>query len=265
MTDPNLTQYGLPRPTVDERLGLALYGDDFGAGELEIWFRNEENGYFHLQGTEYASNNEGGFEYLAADTFHFYDRLEDRHFPTCLALGCADGADVSCLATKVDRFVAIEPARKWWREMIGGKPSQYHAPCTDGSFELPDASIDLATVYGVLHHIPHVSATMAELGRVLKPGGILLLREPIVSMGDFTRPRPGLTAHERGIPEPLLDRMFAENRIAVRYKARTRFNALFHLLAKLGANSNSRLAVRIDALLCRLTGFNKRYCRTRSW
>ena len=32
----------------------------------------------------------------------------------------------------------------------------------------------------------------------------MLIREPIASLGDFTKPRPGMTANERGIPVKLM-------------------------------------------------------------
>jgi hypothetical protein len=57
--------------------------------------------------------------------------------------------------------------------------------------------------------IPNVSHVVAELVRVLKPGGHLLLREPIVSMGDWRGWRSGLTQNERGIPVSHFDTIFA--------------------------------------------------------
>jgi hypothetical protein len=39
-----------------------------------------------------------------------------------------------------------------------------------------------------------------QLIRVLDTNGCLLLREPIISMGDWRKPRRGLTKNERGIP-----------------------------------------------------------------
>ena len=59
---------------------------------------------------------------------------------------------------------------------------------------------------GVLHHVPTVGRVIGELARVLRPGGRMIVREPMVSMGDFRQPRPGLTARERGIPRALMRR-----------------------------------------------------------
>ena len=69
----------------------------------------------------------------------------------------------------------------------------------------------LVTCFGVLHHIPNVSFVMSELGRVLEPGGVMLLREPVISMGDWRKPRRGLTKRERGIPLHLLQRIAVES------------------------------------------------------
>jgi len=41
----------------------------------------------------------------------------------------------------------------------------------------PDASFDAAFVFGVLHHVPDWQAALAELARVLRPEGVLLVEE----------------------------------------------------------------------------------------
>ncbi len=38
-----------------------------------------------------------------------------------------------------------------------------------------DASFDLVVSVGVLHHVPHIEAAIAEIHRVLKPGGVIIL------------------------------------------------------------------------------------------
>src|SRR5690606_11406901 len=64
---------------------------------------------------------------------------------------------------------------------------------------------DLVTCFGVLHHIPNVSHVMKEIHRTMRKDGLLLLREPIVSMGDWRQPRHALTKNERGLPESFLN------------------------------------------------------------
>lgn len=261
--DSALSHFGLPMPSAAELAGTELYGDGFSSDEIGIWFRNEEDGFFQLRQTVYKSADEGDFIYAAADTFHFYEHLGDRHFDTCLALGCADGRDIEALSDRVGKFIAIEPARKWWKDSIGGRPAEYRMPSLEGKLDVPDASVDLVTVFGVLHHIPNVSAVVGELARVMKPGAIMLVREPIVSMGDFTKPRVGLTAHERGIHWRVQTRMYADAGLRVKRRAFTRTNAVLGALKRFGIDSNTRFAVAVDALASRVLAFNQRYWRTR--
>ncbi len=76
----------------------------------------------------------------------------------------------------------------------------------------------------------------------------MLLCEPIVSMGDWTHPRPGLTRHERGIPLSLLEGACLAAGFGTSHKSLSLFPALPKLAAKLGiATYNSRLLTRQDS------------------
>jgi len=50
---------------------------------------------------------------------------------------------------------------------------------------LPDASIDAAVLRSVLVHVPDAGLVVRELGRVLRPGGRLSLREPLNRAGTY--------------------------------------------------------------------------------
>lgn len=47
--------------------------------------------------------------------------------------------------------------------------------CDATSLDFPDGAFDVVYSFGVLHHIPEVEKAVAEIRRVLKPGGDLLL------------------------------------------------------------------------------------------
>jgi ubiquinone/menaquinone biosynthesis C-methylase UbiE len=57
---------------------------------------------------------------------------------------------------------------------------------SDGATGLPDASIDVALLYDVLHHLARPAEVLAELHRVLKPGGTLSVSDHHLAEDDIT-------------------------------------------------------------------------------
>jgi ubiquinone/menaquinone biosynthesis C-methylase UbiE len=104
----------------------------------------------------------------------------------------------------------VEPSDNLVNNQIGNLIPKYIKPSIEGRLPLDEDSIDLITCFGTLHHIPNVSFVLSEIVRVLKPNGHLLLREPIISMGDWQKPRVGLTKNERGIPVSFFDSEFCK-------------------------------------------------------
>lgn len=77
--------------------------------------------------------------------------------------------------------------RSWWpeAEVVAVEPSAamreraVFAPVTAGdaaSIPLPDGSVDVVWLSTVIHHIPDLPAAAREIRRVLKPGGVVLVR-----------------------------------------------------------------------------------------
>jgi 2-polyprenyl-3-methyl-5-hydroxy-6-metoxy-1,4-benzoquinol methylase len=238
--------------------GALLYGDDLDEPGIRQWYEQEEHGYYALAQTysNYA------YSYHALNRFQSYRFLTARYH-CCLALGCATGDDIGPLAPLVDRFVAIEPAERWWSTQINGTPVEYRKPSILGDISMPRASVDLVVCLEALHHIPNASYVLSEMARVLRPGGQMILREPICTMGDWRMPRRGLTPNERGFPPAWLD---AQTRLAglrvlrkryCSFPLTTRLARLFHLEP---AYNHAGL-VRLDALLSWLTKWNLHYHR----
>jgi SAM-dependent methyltransferase len=244
---------------IDEYLsGARLQGDDFDDDQLRGWFEAERTGYFDVD--PHAQDRP---QYEALHELALYRFVPQRQLGLCLALGTAAGNDVAPLAPLVDRFYCIEPARTFWRERIGGKPATYVEPSLRGQIGLPDASAGAAVAIGVLHHIPNVTEVVTELGRVLAPGGVLLVLEPAVSMGDWRRPRSGLTAQERGIPPRIM--LSAIERAGLHPLRVTwcDFPPVPRIGRLLGVRVyQSRLWTRMDLALSALTRWNHRYHRT---
>jgi len=247
-------------PPTPELLGHRLHGEGLDDASLEAWFADEEEGYASMVG---GGEDNGGVG--LSNRIHAFRYLGDRRFDCCLALGAASGREYAPLAGRVDRFVAIEPGRRFWQPTIAGAPADYRAPTLRGTIDLPDGACDLAGSFGVLHHIPNVSEVLGELARVTRPGGWLVLREPIASLGDFRLPRHGLTRNERGIPPRLMERMLAEAGFAVRARRYVSFPGGDTVVRRLGVTKpwDRRWFVRLDHALSTLTAWNARYWRPR--
>jgi SAM-dependent methyltransferase len=251
-------------PSISEFLtGDRLYGDDFTPTQIAQWFDDEQHGYFDL--VEAGGRNEYGYDEI--NRVHGFSALGGQHFKLCIALGCADGADVVPMAPQIDRFYCVEPARQWWKDSLNGTPAQYVAPVPSGDLALPDGAADLAISLGVLHHIPNVSHVLKEIARVLRPGGTFVLREPISWMGDWRNPRRGLTKNERGLPLPWLDAtMQSLGFVAVR-KRLCFFSPLRAVAGRLGLDVpyNRGWYVKLDRALSIIMSFNVRYARRSFW
>ena len=181
--------------------GRMLYGDNFTPEQIRAWFLDEEEGYANLGAKEAATYAYG---YHALNRQHAFRFVANRRFKSLLGFGSAYGEELKPIIDRVESVTVVDPSAAFVRPDLFGVPATYIKPSADGKLPLASGVFDLATCFGVLHHIPNVSAVMAELSRVMAGDGQLLLREPIISMGDWRNPRRGLTKRERGIPLDLL-------------------------------------------------------------
>lgn len=106
-----------------------------------------------------------------------------------LDLGCGRGYWLEHMATRSIAAVGIEhdPARAVLAARHGG------VAAADGAhLPLADGSVDLVWCLHVLHHLPAPAQVLAEVRRVLRPGGALVLAE---SVEDNPLLRVGRRAH----------------------------------------------------------------------
>ena len=133
-------------------------------------------------------------------------------------------------------------------------------PNANGDFDFDDARFDLIVCLGVLHHIPNVTHVLNECFRCLQPGGVMLVREPIVSMGDWTRPRPGLTKCERGIPLELFTEIIEGCGFHTIKSSLCLFPHIHHIAKRFGIQTyNNEFLTRVDGLLSKLFSWNYTY------
>jgi ubiquinone/menaquinone biosynthesis C-methylase UbiE len=158
----------------------------------EFWQAHVNNEYYtgHDRGTrEYFDEIEHRryrFHYHLAELF---DSLKGSH-GRLLEVGCGIGVDSIQLAkcgfdvTAVDLTEnALEVAREY--AALRGVSIDFRLGNAE-SLDFPDESFDVVYSFGVLHHTPDIKKSVAEVHRVLRPGGtayiMLYHRDSLVNL-----------------------------------------------------------------------------------
>ncbi|MEM1094746.1 MAG: class I SAM-dependent methyltransferase [Bacteroidota bacterium] len=249
----------MPNATIDTYFsGNALYGDDFAEEDIAAWYADEKEGYANLSAAEryYAA-----YPYHAFNTAHGFQHLPDGPFHHALGFGSAKGDEFAPIIDRIDRLTILEPSDQFVQATVCGTPVDYVQPDVSGTLPFAPGTFDLVTCFGVLHHIPNVSHVLQEIARCLTADGHALIREPIISMGDWRKPRPGLTKRERGIPQQLFRNMISTAGLSIVRERFCMFPGVSEVWAHLGRGAayNSPLATRLDGLLSSLTRWNVSY------
>jgi SAM-dependent methyltransferase len=234
--------------------GDMLYGDDFTPEQIEKWFADEKEAYAQLliEGNTYDY-------YLVnfLNAFHYLPK--NVQFDHALGFGAAEGDEFIPLIHRINQITIVDPSDHFARNDIEGKSINRVKPQIEGKLQFENDSFDLITCFGVLHHIPNVSILLSEFRRVLKPGGILLIREPIVSMGDWRFPRKYLTSRERGLPLPWFRTAIKKVHLQITKEIVCEFRLLQFLPNYYKYFTKSGLFIKLDRFLGRLFLWNYSY------
>jgi SAM-dependent methyltransferase len=246
-------------PELDEYLsGSKLYGEDLGEAEREQWYRDEEEAYAELTGTYGRAYR---YEYHAQNIEHGFRHLAEKEFGRVLGVGSAWGYEFDPILGRCGEITILDPSQG-----LTNPRFRYVRPSPSGVMPFETGSFDLVTCLNVLHHVPNVSTYVQEIARVLACGGAALITEPIISMGDWRRRRPGATRHERGIPLPLLRSMLRDSGLSIAREHLLHFPvvaALRHVLRT--PPYNARWVVKLDSFLCSLPIWFRTYHAQRWW
>ncbi len=242
--------------------GKKLYGDNFTIDEIEKWFIDETEGYANLGAKE---KDEYRYAYHHLNQRHGFKFIHNRYFNEALGIGSAFGDEFEPISDKVRSISILEPSDAFAKvNKIAGIPCVYYKPNSAGNMPFKNNQFDLILCLGVMHHIPNVSQVMSECYRCLNYDGIMLLREPIISMGNWTMPRKGLTKRERGIPIKILKEIVTKLGFRIIHESPCNFPLIPKIAVKIGVLAyNNFVLTLIDALLSQAFFWNIKYHRTK--
>lgn len=244
--------------------GEELYGDDFDLSEIRDWYLDEKEASEELRKT-YNSYNKFSKSSNFMNIFYGFRFLED-NLKSVLSIGGAYGKELFPILDKIkgDIFI-IESSQEILDNQKDNKRFKYLLANIDGKIDLEDKKINIVSCFSTLHHIPNVSFLMKEIYRVLEPGGIVLISEPIVSMGNWDDPktRKGLTKRERGIPIQIFDKIIKDTGFLVvsrKFCIFSPFHLFFSRILKVKFYK-SKILVILDYIFSRIFSFNIKYYR----
>ena len=99
-----------------------------------------------------------------------------------LEVGCGEGAGAETLLTRLGAAhvtaIDLDPAQvARARRRLGDRPDASVEQGDITELPMPDASVDAVADFGIIHHVPDWRAAVAEVARVLTPGGQFLFEE----------------------------------------------------------------------------------------
>ena len=102
-------------------------------------------------------------------------RVANGRFSNALDVGCGEGRFCRMLNTRGVRSTGIDPLRQFVELARQRDPGGDYRLGRAEALEFDDASFDLVVSYLTLVDIPDFRAAIAEMARVLQPGGSLLM------------------------------------------------------------------------------------------
>jgi SAM-dependent methyltransferase len=109
-------------------------------------------------------------------------RIRGRDYPTALDVGCGEGRFCRMMQTLGIAPIGIDPTAAMIAEARRRDPHGDYRIGKAEALEVADASVDLVVSYLSLIDIPDITTAIAEMARVLRPGGALL----IANLNSFT-------------------------------------------------------------------------------
>jgi ubiquinone/menaquinone biosynthesis C-methylase UbiE len=135
--------------------------------------KEKVRGYFESHAAHYARDRS---QKSGPDLVMLLERLETRPADVALDVGTAAGNTAAAIAPRVASVTGLDltPAMKAQFDAVVAAAGARNVRFEAGDVEAlpyPDASFDLVTCRRAVHHFPDPPRAMAEMARVLRPGG----------------------------------------------------------------------------------------------
>ena len=242
----------------DYLLGNKLYGDDLSLKDIESWYKDEEEGYANLGAKEKEKYQ---YVYHEINKLLGFSHINKNRIHNVLGLGSAYGEEFLPIIDKIENITILERSKYFSNtKEIHGTPCKYVKPNINGDMPFADNKFELIVIFSALHHIPNVTHVLKECNRVLSEVGVVLVREPIVSMGDWSKNRKGLTKNERGIPLDIFKTSISRSGFEIRHQSLWNFSLLPKIFNKFGVPAyNNAFLTKLDLFLSHIFRWNLRY------
>ena len=138
--------------------------------------------------------------------------LRGRRFGHAVDVGGGYGRLSVILSDYADRVTLVDPSAQQLelsRQILPASATVERELMDAANLRFEDGSIDLATMIRVLHHLPEPTAELAELSRILRPGGYAVVE---AANSAHAANRIGHLARGKRIPESVLDIRSEESR-----------------------------------------------------
>jgi len=103
------------------------------------------------------------------------DRIKRKPYRTALDVGCGEGRFCRLLSQFGIKSIGIDPTAALLESARQSDPGGDYRSGRAEQLDFPDQSFDLVVSYLTLVDIPDLRQALAEMNRVLQPGGTLLI------------------------------------------------------------------------------------------
>jgi ubiquinone/menaquinone biosynthesis C-methylase UbiE len=186
-------------------------GNDVSGGNIVANINlNNRPAFYDDEGFNYMNFWSGRAYEHEAEVMAIRRLLSGRRFGAAADIGGGYGRLSVVLSEFADRVILVDSSSQQLAlaaDFLADHPDVEKRLMDAASLDIPDSSVDLVAMVRVLHHLPDPAAELAEVSRILRPGGTAIVE--VANMAHalnrvrflVRRERLPVTAHDIRSPE----------------------------------------------------------------